>query len=136
MAIRMMNTKAYEYISPTDDVEPKTVFVLKPLDQFDFLRLSGAFRKILSMLHIETEEDGDSILDFFASDESEKFRVMYDRFLAGHVVEIRNIRDRDGNLTDLKGDKVDIGLIPPMTGFAILADAIQRVALTGQDEKN
>jgi len=134
MAVKMIDSGDYEFSLPDDTGDPKTVFVVKPLDQFEFLRMSAVFGRIAGSL--DAKGEGKGFFDFLASADSEGFQRAYERFMGEHIIEIRNIRNPQGKLVTVKGAEVDPKVIGPMDGFVIFSDAIGRVAVAGQERKN
>jgi hypothetical protein len=126
----------YEFTSASDKGEPKTVFVMRPLSQFEYMRMSGLFANLVKRMNPSREGGMDEFLAFFASDEGERFRLEYEMFLRKKVAEIKNIQSDDGvaiNITE--PDKI-LEAIPPMVAFEILSDAIGRVNVSEEEKGN
>jgi len=136
MAIVALDLDAYEWSSIGDEEEPKTVFMLKPLKQFEYMKIAGVYQKLMSKLNIEDDSDTGALLDFFASEDSDKFKLMFEEFLSNKIMEVRNMRDRKGELFSAKQGEFDTGIIPPMIGFEMFSDSISRIDISEAERKN
>jgi len=138
MAIVALDLDVYEYSSAADEEDPKTIFVMSPLLQFEYLKMAGTYNTLMKIVAGANDEtDPEKILGFFATDEADSFKRMFEKFLSTHVKGIRNIQNpKTGNLMDLGEGEVDINLIPPMIGTELLANALSRVDVSETERKN
>ena len=136
MAINALNLDLYPQSLDDDKEDPKTVFVMEPLDQFEYMKVASVYRKMVGYLGVEDEDDFSKLLDFFDSADADKFKVTFHAFLKEKIHEIKNIRNNDGNLVDLKKGEFNVAIIPPMDGMKLMAQAIARMSVTGKERKN
>ena len=136
MAIQALDLEVYEWVSEGDEEEPKTIFVVKPLKQFEYMKIAGVYQKLMKKLQVDEDTDIDSMLDFFASEDADKFKVMFEGFLNEKLMEIKNMRNAKGELFSAKQGDFDTGMIPPMTGFELFSDAISRIDISEAERKN
>ena len=135
MAIQAIDLEPY-VITLDDDSDPKTEFLVKPFDQFEYMKMASVYQKIMQQYEVQDEGDVNKILDFFGSDEAVQFKNDFYAFLRKGVIEIRNIKDKDGNLITLKQGEFDPAILPPMDAMTLLAKCIFKVAVTEEEEKN
>ncbi len=134
--LNAVDLEEYEYISPLDAGDPKTVFVLRPLLQFEFMKYAGIYSAIFDDITVTEDETGfTKISRFFATEAGEKLVKVIMEFVDKKLVEIRNICVK-GKATTLKGNEIDRNLIDAMTAFELMSDAINRVTPSKEEEKN
>ena len=137
MAITAMNLELYQHTLSGDTEDPKTVFIMEPLDQFEYMKIASIYQKMMDHTQVEDgADDFSALLEFFDSEDAEKFKVTFQYFMREKIHEIRNIRQSDGELTNLKKGEFNIAIISPMDGMQLMADAIARISVTGEQRKN
>lgn len=135
MAIEVLDLDPYEQ-TLDDDEEPKTVFLIQPLDQFEYFKMASLYNRIIKFLNIEEDDDFEKVVDFFNSDEAVKFKKDFYSFMKKSVLEIRNAKKKDGTLVTFKQGEFDPAIIPPMNAMKLLARAIFRVTVSEEEEGN
>lgn len=123
-----------------DTEEPKTVFVVKPLTQFEYMKVAGVYQQCLGDMIEDKEEDDkknlNKIVEIFASEKGEALKNVLVDFFKNNIKEVRNIKNKDGNLKTLSADKMNIDMFRPMEIFDILSQSIAGVSPDEEEIKN
>ena len=132
MAIDAISMDEYVFVSETDTGEPKTKFYMKPMLDFEYLTYSGKFAEVTDSMSLEDEG---KLMKFFSGEHGEDFKSLLIKFINEKVAKIENIKVK-GEYKTFKNGEFNVGIINLTTCMEILADAVSRVFISEEEEKN
>ena len=133
MAIKTIDQKPFEVSLISDTEEPKTIFIVTPLKQFEYLRLASFYQRFFG--DITAESSAEKFIEKMSGSESSELESIVKQFFSAHVTEIRNIK-RDGKLVTLKKDQISVDFLNLQDALEIISQTIAKVSVTEEERKN
>jgi hypothetical protein len=133
MSIKTIDQKPFEITLISDTEEPKTVFVVTPLKQFEYLRIASFYQKFFG--DMTNENSIEKFVEKISGSDSNELEELVRQFFVAHVIEIRDVK-HEGKLATLKKDKINIDILNLQDALEVISQTVARISVTEEERKN
>lgn len=134
MALKIVDLDDVELSFTGDTEEPKTVFVVKPFDEFEYMKMAGIYYQCLE--DVENQTDDDFMIKLFATEKGEPLKKMLSSFFNDKVKEVRNIKNKKGDLVTLTREQLNINMFSAISLMDIFSQVMGNALPDEEEIKN